>query len=320
MENTKPKSDADEHSVDAVKPWHDFRTENEDSDKNDVIQEGEEKQMKQNLDIESLYDTLEGSQRSKANNTLEPQDSKAERTQEKTPPQYDKSTVKDAEEQSTVLAAAWLKRHVDKPLSDFHHIHDSYTPGLDPEASGQSQAESVALLSEMKNTQDKCQNCKTGNFGDKCKWSSECDQKLFCDSQTNVCTNFCPNTNLLRRISAFQVVAKKHLGKCDDNFRLTEVNQYLEEIVALKTRSYIPDSLSHYFFSFVNSNKTMEEAYKTIMDVMNHGNGKNGADVCDSAMSVNELNIFRYRNTLSAFSLHVWEHLAMHHRRVGSIA
>ena len=35
MENTKPKSDADEHSVDAVKPWHDFRTENEDSDKND---------------------------------------------------------------------------------------------------------------------------------------------------------------------------------------------------------------------------------------------------------------------------------------------
>ena len=34
--------------------------ENEDSDKNDVIQEDEEKQMKQNLDIESLYDTLEG--------------------------------------------------------------------------------------------------------------------------------------------------------------------------------------------------------------------------------------------------------------------
>ena len=124
--------------------------ENEDSDKNDVIQEDEEKQMKQNLDIESLYDTLEGGQHSKANKTLEPQDSKAERTEEKTPPQYDKSTVKDAEEQSTALAAAWLKRHVDKPLSNFRHIHDSYTPGLDPEASGQSQAKSVALLSEMK--------------------------------------------------------------------------------------------------------------------------------------------------------------------------
>ena len=84
MENTKPKTDADEHSVDAVKPWHEFRMENEDSDKNDVIQEDEEKQMKQNLDIESLYDTLEGGQHSKANKTLEPQDSKAERTEEKT--------------------------------------------------------------------------------------------------------------------------------------------------------------------------------------------------------------------------------------------
>ena len=58
MENTKPKTDADEHSVDAVKPWHEFRMENEDSDKNDVIQEDEEKQMKQNLDIESLYDII----------------------------------------------------------------------------------------------------------------------------------------------------------------------------------------------------------------------------------------------------------------------
>ena len=59
MENTKPKTDADEHSVDAAKSWHDFRTEKEDGSRSDVIQEGEEKQMKQNLDIESLYDTLE---------------------------------------------------------------------------------------------------------------------------------------------------------------------------------------------------------------------------------------------------------------------
>ena len=302
MENTKPKTDADEHSVDAVKPWHEFRMENEDSDKNDVIQEDEEKQMKQNLDIESLYDTLEGGQHSKANKTLEPQDSKAERTEEKTPPQYDKSTVKDAEEQSTALAAAWLKRHVDKPLSNFRHIHDSYTPGLDPEASGQSQAKSVALLSEMKNIQDKCQNCKTGNFGDKCKWSSDCDQKLFCDYQTKVCTNFCPNTNLLRRLSAFQVVAEKHLGNCDGNFRLTEVNQYLEEIVALKTRSYIPDFLSHHFFNFISTNKTMELAYNKIMDVMNHRNDKNDADVCDSAGLVNQLDVFHYRTALAAFS------------------
>ena len=72
--------------------------------------------------------------------------------------------------------------------------------------------------------------------------------------------------------------------------------------MALKTRSYIPDSLSHHFFNFISTNKTMELAYNKIMDVMNHRNDKNDADVCDSAGLVNQLDIFHYRTALAAFS------------------
>ena len=85
------------------------------------------------------------------NGALKPQDSKTDGNKEKEEPAvFDRSTVKDAEEQSNVLATAWLKRHLNKPFSNFKHIHESYTPGLFSSSSGKTQAENIAYLSEMK--------------------------------------------------------------------------------------------------------------------------------------------------------------------------
>ena len=158
-----------------------FRTDNDgeneaDGKDIDIVKDGEEKEMKKNLDIDELYDTLKSDNTNNNNNknsksannngALKPQDSKTDGNKEKKeePAVFDRSTVKDAEEQSNVLATAWLKRHLNKPFSNFKHIHESYTPGLFSSSSGKTQAENIAYLSEMKTLQDHCQNCNTGNL------------------------------------------------------------------------------------------------------------------------------------------------------------
>ena len=125
MENTKQSSDSDstsssnneeKHSVDAVKPWHLFRTDNDGEnadDSKDLIKDNEAKEMRRNLDIDELYDTLKGGD--KNNKALKPQDSKNANNKnlpKQEPVSFDKSTIKDAEAQSTDLTTAWLKRHL----------------------------------------------------------------------------------------------------------------------------------------------------------------------------------------------------------------
>ena len=55
------------------KPWHLFRTDNDgeneaDGKDIDIVKDGEEKEMKKNLDIDELYDTLKSDNTNNNNN------------------------------------------------------------------------------------------------------------------------------------------------------------------------------------------------------------------------------------------------------------
>ena len=60
--------------------------------------------------------------------------------------------------------------------------------------------------------------------------------------------------------------------KCDKNFNMEVVNLHLEELVSLKTRSYIPDSDFPPFFDLVKLNKTVFLVYDKIKNVVNSEN------------------------------------------------
>ena len=100
----------------------------------------------------------------------------------------------------------------------------------------------------------------------------------------------------MRRAENLVKSTNKHLKLCNDEFNMDKVKLHFEEIVTLKTRSYVPDILSPLFFYLMKHNKSASSAVLKI-------NGNGGKKPCDVSGLIIDVDITNYLSVVNKFKL-----------------